>query len=89
MIAKLAYKPLGMVISVLGGLLATRVFNVVWKAVGHDEEAPSSTDASRSWSDVLVAAALQGAIFGLVKAATDRGGATGFERATGAWPGDE
>ena len=88
MIAKLAYKPLGMVASVLGGLLATRLFNLAWRAVGHDE-APASTDAGRSWSDVLVAATLQGAIFGLVKAATDRGGAIGFRKATGAWPGDE
>ena len=32
---------------------------------------------------LLVAALLQGAIFGLVKAAVDRAGAAGFERATG------
>jgi len=31
------------------------------------------------WSEVLPAAALQGAIFALVKASVDRGGAIGFE----------
>lgn len=87
--AKVLYKPLGMVISVLGGLLATRLFNAVWKALGHEEGAPKSTQADRSWSDILVAATLQGAIFGLIKALTDRGGAIGFKRATGSWPGDE
>lgn len=86
--AKLIYKPLGMLISIVGGLVATKLFNAVWKAVGHGDKAPASTDADRSWSDVLMAAALQGAIFGLVKAMTDRGGAIGFQRATGAWPGD-
>ena len=36
----------------------------------------------------LPAAALQGAIFALVKAAVDRGGAEGFRKLTGVWPGD-
>jgi hypothetical protein len=34
------------------------------------------------------AAALQGATFALVKAAVDRGGAEGFRKLTGVWPGD-
>jgi hypothetical protein len=85
---KLLYKPLGMVISVLGGMAASTLFKNVWKRVAHEEEAPQATEKDRSWKEVLVAAALQGAIFGLVKAATDRGGAVGFRRATGSWPGD-
>jgi hypothetical protein len=36
----------------------------------------------------LAAAALQGALFGLVKAAIDRSGARTFEKITGSWPGD-
>ena len=35
----------------------------------------------------LVAAAVQGAVFGTVKAVIDRGGAYGFKRITGVWPG--
>ena len=35
---------------------------------------------------MLAAAALQGAIFALVKAAISRGGATGIRKATGRWP---
>lgn len=34
------------------------------------------------------AAALQGAVFAFVKAAVDRGGLEGFEKATGVWAGD-
>jgi hypothetical protein len=85
---KLLYKPLGMVISVLGGMAASAVFKSLGKRVAHEEEAPQATEKGRSWKEVLVAAALQGAMFGLVKAATDRGGAIGFRRATGSWPGD-
>lgn len=86
---KLIYRPVGMILSVLSGVMASFVFSRVWKAVSGDEDAPKATEAHRSWGDVLGAAALQGAVFGLVKAAVDRGGATGFSRVTGTWPGDE
>ncbi|MDQ6840622.1 MAG: DUF4235 domain-containing protein [Actinomycetota bacterium] len=87
--AKLIYRPLGMMVSVVGGLLASAVFKRLWKAIGHEQEAPSATERRRSWGEILTAAATQGAIFGLVKAAVDRGGAVGFRKATGTWPGDE
>ncbi|KJK38525.1 membrane protein [Lentzea aerocolonigenes] len=86
---KFLYRPLGMLLGALGGFLATAIFGQVWKVVGHDEEAPSATMRNRTWREVLLAAALQGAIFGLVKAAIDRGGAKGFQKLTGKWPGDE
>ena len=85
--ARLMYKPLGTIVSVLGGLLAGAAFKRLWKLFAHEEEAPRATEAGRAWSEVLSAAALQGAIFGLVKAAADRAGAVGFQRATGTWPG--
>ena len=37
---------------------------------------------------IVLAAMLQGAIFAAVKALIDRGGAKGFQRLTGSWPGD-
>jgi uncharacterized protein DUF4235 len=86
---KLLYRPLGMLLGALGGLLATAIFGQVWKVVAGEEEAPSATMRNRRWREVLLAAALQGAIFGLVKAAIDRGGAKGFHKLTGKWPGDE
>jgi hypothetical protein len=86
---KLLYRPLGMLIGALGGFLATAIFGQVWKLVAGDKEAPSATMRNRAWTEVLMAAALQGAIFGLVKAAIDRGGAKGFQKLTGEWPGDE
>lgn len=86
---KLLYRPLGMLLGALGGLLATAIFGQVWKVVAGDEEAPSATMRNRTWREVLLAAALQGAIFGLVKAAIDRGGAKGLHKLTGKWPGDE
>jgi len=59
----------------------------VWKVAAHEDDAPKATDARRSWREVLAAATVQGAVFGGVKAAIDRAGATGFAKATGTWPG--
>lgn len=85
---KLLYRPLGMLFSVLGGLAASRLFAQVWKLISGDKVAPTATQKDRGWGEVLLAATVQGAIFGLVKAAIDRGGATGYDKLTGEWPGD-
>ncbi|HEX6342958.1 DUF4235 domain-containing protein [Umezawaea sp.] len=86
---KILYRPLGMAVSVLGGVLAGKAFGQVWKLISGDREAPTPTQQDRSWTEVLLAATVQGAIFGLVKAAIDRGGATGYDKLTGEWPGDK
>jgi uncharacterized protein DUF4235 len=85
---KFAYKPFGVLASVLGGLLAGMIFKRVWRAVAGEDDSPNATDRDRGWGEILGAAAIEGALFGAVKAAVDRAGAQGFERATGTWPGD-
>ncbi|MDK1474805.1 DUF4235 domain-containing protein [Streptomyces sp. 549] len=87
MAAKMLYRPVGILVGMAGGALASAVFRKVWKATGHDNDVPQPMDEHRTWREVLPAAALQGAIFALVKAAVDRGGATGVRRLTGTWPG--
>jgi Protein of unknown function (DUF4235) len=84
--AMVVYKPVGLLVSALGGFLAGKAFKSAWRQLAHEDSAPNATDPDRSWREVLVAAALQGAVFGLVKAAVNRAGAKGFERATGTWP---
>ncbi len=86
---KLLHKPMSMLASVLGGVLAGAIFKRVWKAAAGEDEAPKATDAGRGWPEVLLAAALHGAIFALVKAAMDRSAAEGTRKLTGVWPGDE
>jgi Protein of unknown function (DUF4235) len=85
---KLLYKPLGMLVSVLGGVIAGAIFKRVWKVAAREDDAPKATDAQRGWREVLLAAALQGAIFALVKAVIDRGAAEATRKVTGVWPGD-
>ena len=86
---KLLYRLVTMVISVLSGMLAAAIFKRVWKLAAGEEEAPTATDVRRGWREVLTAAALQGAIFALVKAAVDRATAEGTRKLTGTWPGDD
>ncbi len=85
---KLLYKPLGLAFGVIGGLIGGAIFKQIWKRVAGEEDAPDALQSEYGWKQILTAAAVQGAVFGLFKAATDRAGAKAFERATGSWPGD-
>jgi predicted metal-dependent enzyme (double-stranded beta helix superfamily) len=84
---KFAYKPVGLLLGAGAGVVSGMIFRQVWKVAGHDDDAPNATDEDRGWGEILLAAALQGAIFAVVKAAVDRAGATGVQKATGRWPG--
>ncbi len=83
---KIAYKPVGILLGMAAGAIAGAAFKQVWKLASGDDDTPNATDEDRGWVEVLAAAALQGAIFAVVKAAVDRGGATGVRKFTGDWP---
>lgn len=85
-VSKIAYKPVGLLLGAAAGTIAGMAFKQVWKAVSGDDDAPNATDEDRGWGEILAAAALQGAIFALVKASVDRAGATGVRKLTGQWP---
>jgi hypothetical protein len=82
----LAYKPVGFVLSWASGSLAGLAFQQAWKMVRHEDNAPDALDKDRGWGEVLLAAAVQGAIFAVVRSAVDRSGAKAIERSTGVWP---
>ena len=86
--AKLAYRPIGLLGGILAGTVSAAVFKQVWKRVADEDDAPSAMQSEYSMREVVLAAALQGAIFAATKAAIDRAGARGFTRLTGSWPGD-
>jgi hypothetical protein len=86
--AKIAYRPIGLIGGVLAGTLSGIAFKQVWKLVAHEDDAPGALQNEYGTGEVLLAAAIQGAIFAVTKAAIDRFGARGFTKLTGAWPGD-
>lgn len=68
------------------GCWPARCLSKVWAAISGEEQAPEATSPEYSTQEVLVAAAVQGAIFAVVKAAVDRASAKGFKEITGADP---
>lgn len=88
--AKILYRPVGIASGVLGGLVAGIIFKQVWKLAGPQgqDDAPDALDTDISFTEILIAALLQGALFALVKALVDRGGARAFQKVTGQWPGN-
>jgi xanthosine utilization system XapX-like protein len=84
---KLAYKPFGIVLGLLGALVARRVFDAVW-GIFDKEEPPKATTEDVDWGKVLAAAAVQGATFRLTRAVVDRAGAKSWAHVFGVWPGE-
>ena len=54
---KFLYKPFGVMVSVLGGLLAGMVFKRTWRAIAGEDDSPDATDRQRSWGEIVTAAA--------------------------------
>ncbi len=81
--AKIAYKPVGFLFSILGGVVANLVFGQVWKRVSNAPTPPNATDEDYSTREVILAGVLQGALFGLIKTAVDRAGMRGVQRLVG------
>jgi hypothetical protein len=83
---KLAYRPVGLVAGALAGLVAGAVVRQVWRLASGEDDTPDALEEERGWGEILAAAALQGAVFAIVRAAVDRGSAQGVRRLTGHWP---
>jgi hypothetical protein len=86
--AKLAYRPVGLIAGLVAGAVSGAIFKQVWKLVAKEDDAPTALQSEYSMTEVVLAAAIQGAIFAATKAAVDRAGARGFTKLTGSWPGD-
>ena len=82
------YKPIGIILGLLSGLVAKRIFDFVWTKID-DEDPPKGTTQDAPWGKVLAAAAVQGMILRSTREVVNRYGATGFSYLTGVWPGDK
>lgn len=86
----LIYKPFGLILGLIAGLLSRRLFTVLWGKIDpHGNEPPEAKTRDTTPAKAVGAAALQGLIFSGVRAGVDRAGAKGFYRATGVWPGEK
>jgi Protein of unknown function (DUF4235) len=86
--AKVFFAPISLAGGLLAGFAAQKVFSQIWGLID-EEEPPDGSIRRASWVKLLLAAALQGAVFRMVKAAADRGSRHAFATVTGTWPGEE
>lgn len=86
--AKIVYRPVGLIGSLVASAVAATLFQLMWKKVARAEDAPTAMQSEYSMREVLVASAIRGAIVAVVKAVVSRTGARAFTRLTGTWPGD-
>ena len=86
--AKLAYRPVGLIAGLVSGAISGAIFKQIWKLVAKEDDAPTALQSEYKTGEVVLAAAIQGAIFAATKAAVDRVGAQWFTKLTGSWPGD-
>lgn len=86
--AKLLFTPVSILAGLAAGAVSRKLFDQIWGLVDEDEP-PESKHREVPWAKMLVAAAIQGAIFRGVKAATDHYSRQAFARTTGTWPGEE
>jgi hypothetical protein len=84
----LIYKPFGIVLGILAGLLGKKLFDFAWTQID-DEEPPKPTTRETSWPRLLTVAAIQGVIYRITRFVVDRYGAIGFHYLTGHWPGEQ
>jgi Protein of unknown function (DUF4235) len=86
--AKFLFIPVSIIAGLLAGVVGKKLFNGLWGVID-DEEPPDSKHRDTSWGRLILAGAIQGAIFRVVKEATDHASRRAFHRTTGTWPGKE
>ena len=85
---KLLFMPISIAAGLLAGAVSRKLFDQIWGLVDKDEP-PESKHRDVPWGKMVAAAAIQGAVFRGVKAATDHYSRRAFARTTGTWPGEE
>ena len=86
--AKLLFIPVSVGGGLLAGFVSKKIFDQIW-ALFDAEEPPDSKHREIDWRKLLLAAAVQGAIFRTVKEASDHYSRRAYASATGSWPGEE
>jgi Protein of unknown function (DUF4235) len=85
---KVAFIPVSILGGLLAGLIGQKLFDAIWGKVD-EQEPPHPDNREISLAKLVIALAIEGAIFRLVKGLFDHAARRGFARMTGTWPGEE
>jgi hypothetical protein len=86
--SKVVFTPVSIISGLLAGLIASKLFEFIWGQFD-DEEAPEPEHRTAPWPKLLIAMAIEGAIFRATRGAVSHGTRIAFARSTGVWPGEE
>jgi hypothetical protein len=64
----IAAKPVGLAAGAIGG----KALHSAWRRADHGRDVPEASDTTRSWTAVLLAAVVQGALFAVIHAVVER-----------------
>lgn len=85
---KVLFIPVSIVTGLIAGIVARKGFERVW-AVIDEEEPPAPDHRVAPTLKLVLALALEGAIFRVAKGYADHGARKAFASFTGRWPGEE
>jgi hypothetical protein len=85
---KILFVPFSVIGGLVAGKLAKTMFDGIWGLVD-DRESPEPTHRDVPWPKLILALALEGAIFRAVRGAFDHGARELFSKMTGTWPGEQ
>ena len=86
--AKLLFIPVSLLGGLLAGFVSKKLFDQLWGVID-EEEPPEGKHREIDWRKLLLAAAVQGAIFRAAREVSDHYTRRAFASATGTWPGEE
>ena len=85
---KILFVPFSIAAGLVAGFLSKKAFDQLWGLID-EQEPPDSKHRDIDWGKLLIASAIQGAIFRAVKEASDHYSRRAFAGVTGSWPGEE
>jgi Protein of unknown function (DUF4235) len=85
---KLLFAPIGIIGGLAAGFVGKKLFEQAWSIVD-DEDPPQPDQREATVGKLVLAAALEGAVFRAVRALFDHGTRSAFASVTGSWPGEQ
>jgi hypothetical protein len=84
---RVLFAPFSIAAGIVAGLLAKKSFELAWSLID-DSDAPEPEQREAGFGRLAAALAIEGAAFRVTRGLLDHASRRGFERATGAWPGE-
>lgn len=82
------FAPVGIAAGLLAGILGRKLFDQLWGVID-EEEPPEPKHRDTSLLKMVLALAIEGAIFRAVRGLVDHEARRLFANLTGSWPGEE